>query len=118
MFKVCQKRNKEEGKNMIEVGRLCVKTAGRDAGLKCVIVEVVDKNYAIIDGQTRRKKCNMAHLEPLKDSIKIKKGASRSEIIKEFDKLGIKIKDKKSKKPKQRPVRKRKSTKKEESPKK
>ena len=28
---------------MIDVGRVCVKTAGRDAGRKCVVVEIVDK---------------------------------------------------------------------------
>ena len=30
---------------LLEVGRLCIKTAGREAGLKCVIVEVTDKNF-------------------------------------------------------------------------
>ncbi len=118
MLGMRQEGNKEEVQNMIEIGRLCVKTAGRDANLKCVVVELVDKNYVIIDGQTRRKKCNITHLEPLKDSIKIKKGVSHSEIMKEFSKLGIELREKKSKKPKQRPVRKRKSTKKEAIPKK
>ncbi len=117
MLSMRKKGDKEEVQNMIEIGRLCVKTAGRDANLKCVVVEIVDKNYVIIDGQTRRKKCNITHLEPLKDSIKIKKGVSHSEIMKEFSKLGIELKEKKSKKPKQRPVKKRKSRK-ESSPKK
>ena len=31
---------------MMEVGRLCLKIAGRDAGMKCVIVEVIDDNFA------------------------------------------------------------------------
>jgi len=31
---------------MIEIGRLCVKIAGRDAGLKCVIVDIL-KDYLI-----------------------------------------------------------------------
>jgi len=117
MLSMRKKGDKEEVQNMIEIGRLCVKTAGRDANLKCVVVEIVDKNYVIIDGQTRRKKCNITHLEPLKDTIKIKKGVSHSEIMKEFSKLGIELKEKKSKKPKQRPVKKRKSRK-EASPKK
>lgn len=102
---------------MIEVGRLCIKIAGRDANLKCVVVEIVDKNYVVIDGQTRRKKCNITHLEPLKDIIKIKKGASHSEVINEFKKLGITINEKKPKKiQKQKPLKKRKST--EKAPKK
>ena len=50
---------------MFEIGRLCVKIAGRDAGLKCLVVEVIDDNYVLIDGQTRRRKCNIKHLEPV-----------------------------------------------------
>ena len=60
---------------MIEIGRVCVKTAGRDAGLKCVVIDI-DKKLVLIDGQTRRRKCGIAHLEPTKDVLKIKKGAS------------------------------------------
>src|SRR3989344_3996604 len=58
---------------MIEIGRLCLKTAGRDAGMKCVIVDILDDKFVLIDGQTRRRKCNILHLEPLKEVIKIKK---------------------------------------------
>ena len=36
---------------MFEIGRLCVKIAGRDAGNKCVIVDVIDKNFVMIDGR-------------------------------------------------------------------
>ena len=58
---------------MYKVGRLCVKLAGRDAGKKCVIVDVLKDNYVMIDGATRRRKCNIAHLEPLDKCIKIKR---------------------------------------------
>ena len=85
---------------MIEIGRICVKTAGRDAGKKCVVVDVIDEKTALIDGETRRKKCNVMHLEPTATKIGIKKGASRADIIKEFKKLGIEIKEKKPKKAK------------------
>ncbi|MFH1054374.1 MAG: 50S ribosomal protein L14e [Candidatus Woesearchaeota archaeon] len=93
---------------MIEVGRLCMKTAGRDAGKKCVIVEVLEGNFVLIDGQTRRRKCNILHLEPLNESIKIKKGVSHSDIINEFKKLGLDIKETKQKEKKERPLRQRK----------
>jgi len=102
---------------MIEVGRLCLKIAGRDAGLKCVIVEILDNNYVLIDGETRRRKCNIMHLESLKDVVKIKKGASHEEIKKEFDKLGLKARDTKPKDKKEKPVKVRKK-KIEEAPKK
>jgi large subunit ribosomal protein L14e len=66
---------------MFTIGRVCVKIAGRDAGKKCVIVDIVDKNIVIIDGQTRRRKCNVAHLEPLAIVLEIKKGADNKEIV-------------------------------------
>ncbi len=34
----------------IEVGRVCVKLNGREAGRKCVIVDVIDKNFVLITG--------------------------------------------------------------------
>jgi large subunit ribosomal protein L14e len=82
---------------MIEVGRLCVKIAGRDAGGKCVIVDVLDDKFVTIDGNVRRRKCNVAHLEPTKDIIKISKGASHDSIKGEFDKLKIPVWEHKSK---------------------
>lgn len=82
---------------MMEVGRLCVKKAGRDAGKKCVIVETLDEKFATIDGETRRRKCNLKHLEPLDQTIKISKGATHEAVKSEFKKLGIEIKDTKPK---------------------
>ena len=89
---------------MIEIGRLCVKTAGRDASLKCVVIDVLDKNYVLIDGETRRRKCNIMHLEPLKDVIKIKKNASHEDVKKEFEKIGLKARETKPKEKKEKPV--------------
>ncbi len=106
---------------MIEVGRLVVKLAGRDAGLKGIIVDVVDDNYVLIDGQVRRKKCNIKHLEPLDKVVKISKNADHKEVVAEFKKLGIEIKEKKAKKEKPaKPVKQRKKKEKikEEKPKK
>ena len=80
---------------MIEIGRVCIKTAGRDAAKKCVIIDILDNKFVLIDGETRRRKCNILHLEPLKDVIKIKKNASHDEVKKEFGKLGLKSKEKK-----------------------
>jgi len=98
---------------MIDVGRICVKIAGRDARKKCVIVEVIDDIFVIIDGETRRKRCNVKHLEPLEQTIKIKKGASHSTIVSEFKKLDIEIKDKKSKPKTEKPKKQRKKKEKE-----
>src|SRR3989338_4165315 len=94
---------------MIEIGRLCIKTAGRDAGLKCVIVDILDNKFVLIDGETRRRKCNILHLEPLKDTIKIEKNASHEELKEEFEKLGLKIRETKPKQKTERLIKKRKT---------
>lgn len=82
---------------MIEIGRVCIKTAGRDAGLKCVVIDIVDNKIVLIDGQTRRRKCNITHLEPTKDMLSLKKGASHDDVVQAFNTIKIEIKERKSK---------------------
>lgn len=76
---------------MVEIGRLCVKTAGRDSGNFCVIVSDEDNGYVTIDGNVRRKKCNLKHLEFLDKVIKIKKDEKTETVQKELEKEKIKI---------------------------
>jgi large subunit ribosomal protein L14e len=69
----------------IEIGRICLKSAGRETGRKCVIVDVMDKSFVLITGPTKvtgvkRRRANMNHIEPLQDKIDIKRGASDEEI--------------------------------------
>jgi len=85
---------------MIEIGRLVVKISGRDAGGKAVIIDVIDDNYVLIDGQVRRRKCNIKHIEPLELVVKISKGAGHDSVVSELKKLGIEVKEKKGKKEK------------------
>ena len=94
---------------MIEVGRLCMKIAGRDAGKKCVIVEVLDDTFVLIDGETRRRKCNVLHLEALEEKIDVKKGASHADVAAAFKKLGLEARETKPKAKKVRPRRLRRS---------
>ncbi|MCX8205613.1 MAG: KOW motif-containing protein [Candidatus Micrarchaeota archaeon] len=51
----------------IEPGRVCIKTRGRDAGSKCVIIEVIDHNFVrvISAGRKSARRANIAHLEPI-----------------------------------------------------
>jgi large subunit ribosomal protein L14e len=65
---------------MIEVGRVCYKIAGREAGKPCVILESAGANMVLIDGLVRRKKCNIKHLEFTSIVLPIKKGASTVEV--------------------------------------
>jgi len=68
-----------------EVGRICVKTAGRDAGRRCVIVDLMDKNFALVTGPkevsgVRRRRVNVNHIKPLEEKIAIEKGATDEQI--------------------------------------
>ncbi|MBI4453270.1 50S ribosomal protein L14e [Candidatus Woesearchaeota archaeon] len=94
---------------MFEIGRLCVKIAGRDAGKKCVVIDVLDNNFVLVDGQTRRRKCNMRHLEPLDKIISLTKNASNDEVIRALKEESIGCEEKKEAKHKQsqRPTKKK-----------
>ena len=68
-----------------EVGRVCVKTAGRDSGRRCVIIDLMDKNFALVTGPksisgVRRRRVNVNHLKPLEEKIQIEKGATDDQI--------------------------------------
>jgi large subunit ribosomal protein L14e len=65
---------------VIEVGRIVVKTRGREAGKKAVIVDIVDQNFVVITGPksvtgVKRRKVNINHVEPTDKKIDIPKGA-------------------------------------------
>ena len=83
--------------DLFDVGRLCVKVAGRDAGKRCVILEKIDSVYVLVDGQTRRKKVNTKHLEPLENTIEIAPQASAAVVKVAFAKLGWDTQERKSK---------------------
>ena len=79
---------------MIEVGRIVVKTAGRDAGRLGVVVKV-ENDGAIITGpkeltKVRRRKVNFAHIEPTPHKIDIPEDASDEEVLKALEKAGLK----------------------------
>ena len=56
---------------LIEVGRVCIKKFGRDAGERAVIMKVVDDNFVEIMTTSRlqERKCNLKHLEILNEKI-------------------------------------------------
>ena len=90
---------------MIQIGRVCVKLAGRDAGKRCAIIDILDKNTVLIEGETRRRKCNILHLELMEEVITVEKNASHEKVCKA---LGIEPKEKKPKNKTERPKRERK----------
>jgi len=58
---------------LLEVGRVCIKKYGRDAGSRAVVT-AVDKNMVKIISADRPKerKCNPSHLEFLNEVIDVK----------------------------------------------
>lgn len=74
---------------MITIGRVCTKIAGRDAGKICVVIDTHDKGMVLVDGETRRRKCNIRHLIPRKETLDLKKGATHEDVITLLSKAGI-----------------------------
>ncbi|MCS7128688.1 MAG: 50S ribosomal protein L14e [Sulfolobales archaeon] len=78
----------------IEVGRICVKVSGREAGLKCVIVNIIDDNFVLVTGPksltgVKRRRVNIKHIEPLEVKINILKGASDEDVLKAIEEAGL-----------------------------
>ena len=69
----------------MNVGRICVKLTGREAGNRCIVVDVIDRNYVIVTGPkeltgVRRRRVNMSHLQPTEEILDIPRNASDEEI--------------------------------------
>lgn len=58
----------------IQVGRVCVKTKGRDSGEKVVVTKIVDENFVMVRSPIRKKgdrKCSVLHLEPTDTKVSL-----------------------------------------------
>ncbi len=70
----------------IDVGTICIKTKGRKKGKKCVLIDVIDKNFVLITGPKsisgiKRQRANIVHLSSTFERIKLKRGASDKEVL-------------------------------------
>ena len=77
----------------IEVGRICVKQAGRENGKKCVVIDVMDKSFVLVTGPkkvtgVKRRRVNINHVTPLKERIDVKRGASDEEVAQVLEAAG------------------------------
>ncbi|HUB92661.1 MAG TPA: hypothetical protein VL945_01750 [Candidatus Saccharimonadales bacterium] len=68
---------------LVEVGRVCIKKFGRDAGDKAVVTKVMDANFVEIMTHTRPKarKANIKHLEFLFEKIDPKNTAELNSTL-------------------------------------
>ena len=74
----------------MEIGRVCIKIAGKEAGKLCVVVDKLDRNFVIVDSPyVKRRRCNIRHLEPTEHVIKISKGAESKEVEKALKKANL-----------------------------
>ncbi len=74
----------------MEIGRVCIKTMGRETGRKCVILERVDENFVLVDSPwVKRRRCNLHHLEPTDAKIAVKQGANSADVEKALKKAKV-----------------------------
>jgi large subunit ribosomal protein L14e len=77
----------------IEVGRICVKQAGRENGKKCVVIDVMDKSFILVTGPKKitgikRRRVNINHVMPLQEKIDVNRGASDDEVAQTLEAAG------------------------------
>ena len=78
----------------IGLGRIVVKTKGREAGKKAVVVDLIDNNYVEITGPrdvsgVKRRRVNIKHIEPTDQVISIEKGASDDKVKEALQSAGL-----------------------------
>ncbi len=75
----------------MKIGQVCMKIAGRDAGQLCVIVETLEGGFVLIDGNTRRRRCNLKHLELLEKFLDLEEGAVHSSVVEAMKEAGLAV---------------------------
>ncbi|RDE15984.1 MAG: 50S ribosomal protein L14e [Candidatus Thorarchaeota archaeon] len=78
----------------LEIGSICIKTFGREKGKRCIIVDLIDKNFVLVTGPptatgVKRRRANIRHLEQTTDKINIKKGSTDEEVAQFLEKSKI-----------------------------
>lgn len=80
--------------SVIEVGRVCIKTVGKEMGKYCVVLKVIDKSFVEITGPkaltgVRRRRCNIMHLKPTEYKLDVKESSSEEEVLASWEKSGL-----------------------------
>lgn len=66
----------------MDIGRVCLKVKGREKGEKCVVLDVIDRNFVIVVGpNVKRRRVNMNHIRPLDSTVSISRNASDEEAV-------------------------------------
>lgn len=71
----------------MEIGQVCIKTKGRESGRKVVVVSEPKDGRVVVDGvKVKRRACNILHLFPLNEKVKLGKEASHETVVKALEK--------------------------------
>lgn len=83
----------------LELGRVCMKIAGREAGGYCVVVNPAgtakqEKSFVIVTGPklltgVKRRKVNIGHVKATEYKLEIAEGADDAAVIAAYDKAGL-----------------------------
>jgi large subunit ribosomal protein L14e len=82
----------------LDVGRVCLKIVGREAGKVCAVVKKLKEGkseaFVLVTGPkllsgVKRRKCNVEHLEPTQYLLSIKEDASDEEVLEAYKKSGV-----------------------------
>ncbi|MFH0748449.1 MAG: 50S ribosomal protein L14e [Candidatus Bathyarchaeota archaeon] len=70
----------------LDIGQICVKKLGREAGKKCVIVDIIDQSFVLVTGPKvltgiKRRRANIKHLEPTDGKLNLSKNASDEMVV-------------------------------------
>ena len=71
------------------IGRIVTKIMGREAGRKAVVTQLLDKNFVEISGPyeisgIKRRRVNIAHIEPTSYSLELNLDKNSDEAISEL----------------------------------
>lgn len=87
---------------LLELGRVCMKIAGREGGKYCVVVKPVDKgkkdkSFVFVTGPklltgVKRRKCNIEHLKATEYKLEISTDAADEQVISAYEKAGLVMK--------------------------
>ncbi|MBI4894502.1 MAG: 50S ribosomal protein L14e [Candidatus Aenigmarchaeota archaeon] len=78
----------------LQVGRVCMKVAGRESGGYCVFLKSEGPSFGLVTGPkiltgVKRRKSNVSHLEPTQYMVDVSENSTDEQVIAALDKAGL-----------------------------
>ena len=84
---------------VLEIGRVCMKITGREAGKYAVVIKPAaktkdEKSFVLVTGPklltgVKRRKCNIEHLKATGHKLEVAENATDEEVIAAYEKAGL-----------------------------